>query len=263
MPFTFLAHQAPIAPLKLIRPTWFSGTALAIGSMAPDLQYFLSGETGNWAHTLPGQFLFCLPITLFLALLVERLMAEPIALHLPELGNFHLRDFATLSHRRHGLGRWLVLAVPSALIGSFSHVVLDAFTHKHGWGVALVPVLDTKVFAIAGHDVAIYKLLQLGGTVVLSAFTTVVLYLIGERRRLLVWSGCAVLPEGTPTRASWLALTVTPVVLGLIGIAWGLAEIEPRDSVIDMVLRAFLRGTTCGFAGLCVGSVMAKRWMSR
>src|SRR4051812_19906912 len=43
VPLTILAHQAAVLPLKLARPRWFDGTALVIGSMAPDLVFVLHG----------------------------------------------------------------------------------------------------------------------------------------------------------------------------------------------------------------------------
>lgn len=44
MPFTYLAHQAPALAIKKRWPAWFDGTALALGSMAPDWAYALSGS---------------------------------------------------------------------------------------------------------------------------------------------------------------------------------------------------------------------------
>jgi len=44
MPFTFLSHQAPVLPLKIAAPRWFDGTALVLGSMAPDLFFVTHGS---------------------------------------------------------------------------------------------------------------------------------------------------------------------------------------------------------------------------
>src|SRR5438067_1960438 len=133
MPCTFFSHQAAVLPLKMARPQWFSGTALVIGSMAPDFEFALNGRTGwGLGHSLTGQFLFCLPVTLLLTWLVTRLVARPLALHLPEGGAFHLRDFHVLSETSRRPRYWLKVA-PSALLGSFSHIGWDSFTHSAGW----------------------------------------------------------------------------------------------------------------------------------
>src|SRR5437879_5082045 len=102
MPFTFLAHQAAVLPLKIARPAWFCGWALVFGSMAPDFEYFARGEPWSTiGHTLAGQFTLCLPATLLLVLFFRRAVT------------------------------WR--SVPSALLGSGSHVLWDGFTHEHGF----------------------------------------------------------------------------------------------------------------------------------
>ena len=51
-------------------PRATSGTALVIGSMAPDVEYFLNGyPTSTVSHTWLGQLTFCLPVTLVLFLI--------------------------------------------------------------------------------------------------------------------------------------------------------------------------------------------------
>ena len=106
MPFTFLAHQAPVLPLKLRWPRAFAGTALVLGSIAPDCEYFLRGQVlTTFSHKLWSQPLFCLPLTLLLVFLVRRLIIGPLAAHLPALpqrgplgalGRLHLGDYQSL-----------------------------------------------------------------------------------------------------------------------------------------------------------------------
>src|SRR5438552_11102134 len=103
MPFTFFAHQAPVMPLKLVFPRRFCGLALAVGSMAPDLEYFFRGQLGSVVgHTLAGQFYFCLPLTLLLVWVIRNVVAEPLSCHLPDGGGFHLRDLRALARPQSG-----------------------------------------------------------------------------------------------------------------------------------------------------------------
>ncbi len=132
MPMTFLSHQAVVLPLKVGAPRWFSGTALVLGSMAPDVEYHLRGYPSTTvSHTWPGQFTFCLPVTLILFLLVTRVIAEPVAANAPEVLGLRVRDYARLRDQPATVAHWTRI-VTSALIGSASHVALDEVTDRLG-----------------------------------------------------------------------------------------------------------------------------------
>jgi hypothetical protein len=241
VPFTFLAHQAPVLPLKLAKPRWWSGTALVVGSMAPDLGYFATGHTDfDFGHTLVGQLLFCLPVTLALVWLLRRVIARPLAANLPELGFFHLRDYGVLGDRTKPV--FSVKEVASALVGSLSHVALDAFTHDHGWVVERWPLLRAPVLELGSASVPLYKLLQHGGTLVGGALALAMLAWAGKRRLVLAWNGRTEpveLPPAEPLRF-WSA-----VALGfLVGAAWGALEVDgPVHSRLELAVRIFLRAT--------------------
>lgn len=132
MPLTFLAHQAVVLPLKIGAPRATSGTALVLGSMAPDVEYLLRGyPTATVSHTWVGQLTFALPVTLALFWVVTRVIAEPAAVHAPEGGDLHLPDYALIRQQPMSGRHWLIVAM-SALVGSASHVALDRVSD--GWG---------------------------------------------------------------------------------------------------------------------------------
>ncbi|HEU4753123.1 MAG TPA: DUF4184 family protein [Armatimonadota bacterium] len=188
MPFTFFSHQAPVLPLKCWRPRWFCGTALAIGSMAPDLEYFLRGEHSRTVgHTLSGQVTFCLPVALALVWIILRVVAGPLGRHLPDLPPFHLRDYQVLARKRLDLRSWLTAAL-SALLGSLSHIGWDGFTHHGGWAVRHLPALQAR-FALGELRAPVWLLLQHAGTLFGGLFTLWLLSRIGRERLLLRWSG--------------------------------------------------------------------------
>jgi len=204
MPLTFLSHQAPILPLKIAAPRWFDGTALVIGSMAPDLVFALHGT--DWyvdAHTITAQFWFCLPLTLVLTWVVKRVIAGPLAAHLPNLGAFHLKDYGRLSAWRppRDVVGWLVL-IASALLGSFSHLALDSFTHGFGWVVQNVAALQAIAFVLpatlSGRPVYVHDLLQVVGTVIGAAVTIRCLHVIGQRHLIRAWCPATQPLEPTP-----------------------------------------------------------------
>jgi len=125
VPLTFPSHPAAVLPLKLWRPGWFDGVALALGSMAPDLAYVLDGSglpVWPFSHQLVGLVGWCLPIAWAGTWTVRR-AAPIIAVHLPAGGALALRDYGCLALARH---RWWI-TVTSALIGAASHLALDGF----------------------------------------------------------------------------------------------------------------------------------------
>ncbi|WP_238011293.1 DUF4184 family protein [Dactylosporangium sp. AC04546] len=146
MPSTLPTHPLAVLPLKLWRPRWFDGVALATGACAPDFAYALDGFGVNVrSHTIPGMFWWGLPTAILVAWLA-RFGAPVVAAHLPSW----LRDFGVLGRVRH---RWFV-TVWSALIGVASHLLFDLVTHpgpvaawyqirraSDGWAVLLTPLL--------------------------------------------------------------------------------------------------------------------------
>lgn len=130
MPLTYVSHQLPALAAKLARPTWFDGTALALGSMSPDWPFALAGtrlETN--VHNTRGVLLLCVPASVLGAVAARRL-APGVAGYLPELPGLPLRRLSLLASRRPSL----LVTTLSALAGAWSHVAWDSFTHDGRWG---------------------------------------------------------------------------------------------------------------------------------
>ncbi|TPE44647.1 DUF4184 family protein [Pontibacter mangrovi] len=142
MPFT-AAHPAIILPFTRRR---LSATALVIGSMAPDFEYFFRLRTvSDISHTFLGLFLFNLPVTLLLSLLFHTLVRDVAIQHLPPY--FKSRALAVsypANWLRYLRSNWLAVSV-SAVVGAFSHLFWDSFTHSGMYFVAEFPVLSQQV----------------------------------------------------------------------------------------------------------------------
>lgn len=257
MPFTFLAHQAPVLPLKILRPTWFCGTALVVGSMAPDIEYFIRGEPlSSVSHTVVGQLLFCLPATVLLTWLVQRVIARPLALQLPDLGPLHLHDYGTIDDMTEGRVTWLSKVAPSALVGSFSHVAWDGFTHDYGWAVGLLPRLKEPLLTLGEISLPAYKVLQHGSTIVGALVTLALMLVIGRRRLLRSWRGRAG-EHSDPSPALPPVVFWSPCFVGaLVGPALVMLT-HPSETPLATCVRIFLRTTSLLFVGLCVASLVA------
>src|SRR5262245_51138876 len=101
-----------------------SPSALAIGSVLPDLWYFAPFADRADTHSFAGLFWFCLPVGLAVYALFHLLLKQPlIALLTPRLAGF----------TRPGLPAVPWYAVPaSLLVGALTHTTWDTLTHLDG-----------------------------------------------------------------------------------------------------------------------------------
>ncbi len=185
MPLTFLSHQAVVLPLKMAAPRWTSGTALVLGSIAPDVEYFARTYPGvSVSHSWPGLFSFCLPVTLALYWLVTRVIVVPLVAHLPDAGPLRLHEYVLLRSQPSTLRHWSIVAV-SALIGAASHVLLDRLSG--GWSMHAATVYGAwfpfSAMRSDWHWIA-FKLLT---WILLAMATLVMMRRIGTRRLLRRW----------------------------------------------------------------------------
>jgi hypothetical protein len=216
MPFT-LAHPAIVVPLARWRPRWFPLAALAIGSMAPDFEYFVRLRTVQTiGHELIGIPVFCVPAALLVLLVFEFVMKAPLIELLP--GPHRLR---LLPHRAP-IRLWpasRLLAVVAALtLGAFSHLVWDAFTHRDRWGARHVPALLTTVLTFHGADLKVFKVLQYGSTAV--GFALLAYWYWAWFRSSPVATGAPPALSAGTRRAVVTGLVAIALLAGLVGAWW-------------------------------------------
>jgi hypothetical protein len=161
MPLT-ISHPAAILPFA--RREGLPLSALVIGSMLPDFPYFFPFLLGgSISHSLVGSIIFDLPVGLVSLWLFQVVLKQPLLDLLPP--SLHARipkqedRNATRPWKRFGA---LCLAL---LVGIWSHIAWDSFTHLDGWFVQRSAFLRLHVVDIWGYQVFVYKLLQHGGTV--------------------------------------------------------------------------------------------------
>lgn len=166
MPLTFPSHLAPVLPLKLWRPRWFDGVALAAGAVAPDVAYLALDADGRLfadTHSWHALLWWSLPVALAYTWVVRRTIGT-VAVHLPEGRRFTWRAYAALADHRH---RWPI-TVASCLLGAASHVVWDRLTHTDGWIHTVFGVHWADVSPIAWWTVSDLASTVLGAAVVLA-----------------------------------------------------------------------------------------------
>lgn len=141
MPFTF-AHPAIILPL--CRSKRFSVTALFVGSMVPDFEFFFQlREVENIGHHTFGIIVFDLPVAFLLTYLFHGLLRNQVIAHLPS--SLKSRFIIAYSFSWHAyVTKHPLVVLISLILGIASHILWDGFTHHDGFFVLQIPFLLQK-----------------------------------------------------------------------------------------------------------------------
>ncbi|MES2355865.1 MAG: DUF4184 family protein [Pseudomonadota bacterium] len=172
MPFT-LAHPAAAIPLCRRLGRFGVLSALVIGSITPDLHYFLPLAIGrDEAHSLAGLFWFDLPIGFAVYLVFHLFLKLPLlSLFPPSLAG----QAGSLVLLKSPLPKvsWIAVFI-SLFVGVATHLIWDSFTHSGAVGVRAVPLLQTPLFSVSGYNVRAYHALQqistVGGLILLGSW---------------------------------------------------------------------------------------------
>ncbi len=177
-------------------------SALVIGSMAPDFAYFLPGASGGLSHSLWGLMIFCLPLGLITYVIFHLLIKRPMVTLFPEPMSLRLSSMAHGAITLPNVSFWTVCL--SIILGAFTHVVWDAFTHANTVMVRQFDILRTVVATFGTYKLYLFKLLQ-------HASTTIGLFLLG--RWIFRWARA----EYTPvehSKSNSLPLSIRCLVIG-------------------------------------------------
>jgi hypothetical protein len=154
MPFTF-SHPAAVLPIHSRFKNWIPLSALVIGSLVPDAAYYLPmpEHFKQNSHTLLGTFSSSLPAGIFVWL-VFYWLAAPAVFLLPDPHREAIRSQLEprLASVQQALG-----VTSGILIGAWSHVLWDSFTHERGWIVKQTPLLQRP---LAGTTIPAYIALE-------------------------------------------------------------------------------------------------------
>lgn len=140
-------------------------SALVVGSMMPDFQYFLSMKlNGRFSHTLAGLFLFDLPVGILIWILFHRVVRQSLIDNVPGVISSRLQVLRSFDFRKYLQAHPVGLA-GCILIGAASHILWDGFTHHDGMFVPLIPQLNAPVGHAWFPDVPLFRYLQHASTV--------------------------------------------------------------------------------------------------
>jgi hypothetical protein len=160
MPFT-LSHAAAALPFRRAR---LETSALVTGCFAPDFSYFMFFVPREFiGHTLPGIFIFDLPLSLIALWLFHAYVKEPLSMLLPTGIRRRLHpsenDYSFWPPAR------LALIAISILIGCGTHILWDSFTHPFYWPYRHWSFLGEIVHVPIVGDLPMFKVLQYDSTV--------------------------------------------------------------------------------------------------
>jgi|ERR1700674_312020 len=164
MPFT-LAHPAAILPLRGLR--YLRTVPLIIGAMTPDLPYYVParfGLIGPETHSVTGSFTTCLLLG-YAALGCVFLLRRPLTALLSARARWLC--LTALAPFRRPL-EW-ALAPLSIILGVWTHLLWDSFTHNDGWMVRRLAVLSAPVTFGAYSGTVCHVLQYLSSVVGLAA----------------------------------------------------------------------------------------------
>lgn len=178
MAFT-VAHMAAALPFYRCR-RWLSFEALLIGTMLPDLPYFLNSDAsvGQQSHQWIGVLSYCLPWGLLVFALWHWLLKPAvIALIQPwykaqhfdsHYFDSHLKQqrmarysfgFSLLSRFRVGLAFWLKVTL-GLLLGAATHLIWDGITHVDSFIAEQIAWLQYSLDIRYLGDMTVARILQ-------------------------------------------------------------------------------------------------------
>jgi hypothetical protein len=159
MPFTF-AHPAIVLPLKnRFFSKYFSLTGLVVGSLLPDFEYFIRMKmVSNYSHTILGVLFFDLPLGIIFCFIFHNIIRNDLFVNLPYFLRIRLCIYTEFNWNKYFLKN-PILIIFSLLVGSFSHLLWDSFTHFNGYFVGIINFLKNFI-VINNISIPIYKILQ-------------------------------------------------------------------------------------------------------
>lgn len=159
MPFT-VSHVAAVLPFKSRIFPPLPIAALAMGSMAPDLLYYIPPLIQLGVRTHDNQYLYT--VTLVIALLAWaawRFLAPGLHAVSPQIVREKWQPDTWRTHP------WYAVLI-AAVLGISTHMLLDHFTHSWGWGrynLSLIGASYSTPFGtMAGYELAQYALSAVG-----------------------------------------------------------------------------------------------------
>ena len=242
MPFTF-AHPLAVIPLRKNR--YFDFSALVVGSMSPDFEYFIHFRPYQvYGHSIVGQVLYNLPLVFVVLLVWHYVLKKQVIINLPKP---YCTGYSNLLEKKWKINsiKSLVVLIYSALIGMLSHLLWDSFTHVDGFCVTRIAFLSQNINLI-NYKIPIYKILQHGSTVI--GLTIIILYLLRNKE---CPSKKGIIKVSKISKFKfWTGILIIDIIMA------GIVIILNKDFTIGRIVVSFISG---GFIAAIIISLLTKR----
>jgi Domain of unknown function (DUF4184) len=247
MPFT-LAHPAAILPLRHV--PHLRTAPLIIGAMAPDLPSYAptryAGYLIHESHRLRGSWSVDLAMG-FALLVFVFVLRQPLTALLP--ARSRALCMRALEPYARDPREWL-LAPVAILLGVWTHLLWDSFTHEDGWMVRRIDVLS-RVVTIGSYSGELCHVLQYVSSVVGLAIMAVWYWRLQSPPA----------PRSPPAAAHSAATPVLLLAVAAAALIGGVQAIETyrASEAIYRTLNVLLTHTIAWFAVLYLvaGTVIA------
>jgi hypothetical protein len=232
VPFTG-SHPAAVL---FLRWTPLPVSALVIGSVAPDIPYYLPSGPGWPTHTAVAVVTVDALLGALAWVLWHGLLAAPALAVAP--AGVRARVVGRVGvglRRRVGTTREAALVVAALVVGSATHVLWDEFSHPHRWGTDHIPALTETWHGMAGYRWVQYAS-GVAGAVALAA------WLVRWWRRT----------PPTPSAGEPAAVWIWAVLLVVGATAGGIAALRA-----ETIRAAGFDGATAGGAAMLTAAVLS------
>ncbi len=228
MPLTF-SHPAIILPAKYLPEKWVSMTALIVGSVTPDFEYFIRlREESFYTHTLAGMVCLDLPVALLLTFIYHYIVRNLFICNIPGFFRKRFSPYMNFNWWQYFKQHFWVVMI-CLLVGISSHLFWDSFTHPDGYFVREIPVLRQSTY-IMGNRMLYARVVQTISTIVGAA---VILFAIMQMPAsnksvapnspidywlIIIGAGVAVscIRVASYTYGLWVEATAIPFLSGII-----------------------------------------------
>lgn len=151
MPFTF-SHSAIVLPF--LKNKKMSATALIVGSMSPDFEYFFRMKIqSEISHTFLGIFLIDFPLGFIVMFAFHSIIKKPIIENLPAFFQQRMQELKELNWLQYFKSNILLVLI-SFFLGTVSHLLWDSFTHWDGYFVQRLSFFNLEVYTIPMYKIA-------------------------------------------------------------------------------------------------------------
>jgi len=240
MPFT-VSHAAVVLPFLRVRPQLVSGTALVIGSAAPDFEYFIKmGVNSYYSHTLLAIFYFNIPITILLAFLFHGVVKKNLIESLPVYFQHRFNELKCLDFLLYFKNNYWAVII-SAGMGAASHIIWDSFTHNDGFFAQRISLYKNIFIPFDGVRYPLfYGLQQISTYVGLLIVITYILSLKPDKN----------IKTAKVSLAYWIMFFVLIVSILFLRFFFSTNTLDLGNFVVSLVSSILLSTFLCGLINL-------------